>query len=249
VISELGDSMGRQSGGQWVLKRVLDCAVSVAGLLALLLPLAAVAAWVRIMMGSPVFFRDTRIGYMERPFTLWKFRTMRDDRDPSGNLRSDGERITGLGKILRSTSFDEMPQLWNVLRGDMSLVGPRPLLPQYLPLYSDEQRRRHEVVPGVTGWAQVNGRNALKWDEKFQLDRWYVEHWSVLLDLRVLFLTVKCVALRSGISHGTEATMPFFTGTSSDVVTVGSDCALEDPPEVSAAGQQGGGFAGTEIRS
>jgi lipopolysaccharide/colanic/teichoic acid biosynthesis glycosyltransferase len=159
-----------------------------------------------------VFFRSTRTGRWGQLFTLWKFKTMGDERDSSGELLSDEERLTPLGRLLRSTSLDELPQLWNVLRGDMSLVGPRPLLPQYLPLYSEEQRRRHDVIPGITGWAQVNGRNALTWDRKFELDVWYVNHWSLLLDLRILLMTIKCVVMRTGISHGGEATMPVFTG-------------------------------------
>ncbi|MGA3372921.1 MAG: sugar transferase [Terracidiphilus sp.] len=202
----------RQSGPQAFLKRAFDWALAAVAILVMLLPMAAIAACIRILMGSPVFFRDTRTGRGGRLFTLWKFKTMRDEREVSGVLLSDHERLTPIGRLLRSTSLDELPQLWNVLRGEMSLVGPRPLLPQYLPLYSEKQMRRHDVQPGITGWAQVNGRNALTWEEKFELDVWYVDHWSFLLDLRILFMTVKCVVLRTGISHKGEATMPFFQG-------------------------------------
>lgn len=207
-----------------------DRAFAAAALLVALLPIVALAACIRIMMGAPVFFRDTRIGRREKPFKLWKFKTMRDERDSSGQLLSDRERLTSLGKLLRSTSLDELPQFWNVLRGEMSLVGPRPLLPQYLPLYSDEQKRRHEVFPGITGWAQVNGRNALTWTKKFELDVWYVDHWSFLLDLRILFMTAKCVVLRTGISHGNDATMPFFLGKVDSLETN----RLADPTEESS---------------
>jgi lipopolysaccharide/colanic/teichoic acid biosynthesis glycosyltransferase len=182
------------------------------------------------MMGSPVFFRDTRLGRWGQPFTLWKFKTMRDERDSFGQFLSDRERLTPIGRLLRSTSLDELPQFWNVLRGDMSMVGPRPLLPQYLPLYSDEQKRRHDVFPGITGWAQVNGRNALTWTRKFELDVWYVDHWNLLLDLRILFMTAKCVVLRTGISHGDEATMPFFLGETNSSVM----CDAADSPDASS---------------
>jgi len=202
----------RQSGLPALLKTAVDRTSAAIALLLMLLPMAVVAACIRILMGSPVFFRSTRTGRWGQLFTLWKFKTMGDERDSSGELLSDEERLTPLGRLLRSTSLDELPQLWNVLRGDMSLVGPRPLLPQYLPLYSEEQRRRHDVIPGITGWAQVNGRNALTWDRKFELDVWYVNHWSLLLDLRILLMTIKCVVMRTGISHGGEATMPVFTG-------------------------------------
>jgi len=202
----------RQSGLQAFLKRTFDWAFAAVAILVMLLPMAVIAASIRILMGSPVFFRDTRTGRCGELFPLWKFKTMRDERDASGVLLSDQRRLTPIGRLLRSTSLDELPQLWNVLRGEMSLVGPRPLLPQYLPLYSEKQRRRHDVQPGITGWAQVNGRNALTWEEKFELDVWYVDHWSLLLDLRILFMTVKCVLLRTGISHRGEATMPFFQG-------------------------------------
>jgi len=202
----------RQSGLQALLKALCDRAIAAVAFLVLLFPMILVAACIRVFMGSPVFFRHTRAGRWGKPFTLWKFRTMRGERDASGQQLSDQDRLTRLGRFLRSASLDELPQLWNVLCGEISLVGPRPLLLQYLPLYSEKQRRRHDVLPGITGWAQVNGRNALSWGEKFELDVWYVDHWSFLLDLRILLLTVKCVVLRTGISHGNEATMPFFQG-------------------------------------
>jgi lipopolysaccharide/colanic/teichoic acid biosynthesis glycosyltransferase len=204
----------RQSGLRAIFKAVFDRIFAAIALLVLVLPMTVLAACIRLSMGPPVLFRNTRAGRRGRPFTLWKFRTMRDARDQSGQLLSDQERLTSMGRLLRSVSLDEVPQLWNVLRGEMSLVGPRPLLMQYLPLYSEEQKRRHDVLPGISGWAQVNGRNALSWDQKLELDIWYVDHWSLLLDLRVLFMTAKSVVLRTGISHGGEATMPFFTGSS-----------------------------------
>jgi lipopolysaccharide/colanic/teichoic acid biosynthesis glycosyltransferase len=174
----------------------------------------AVIAWaVRQSMGSPVLFRQVRPGYLGRPFRMYKFRTMRDARRPDGRPLPDVERLTAFGKFLRSTSLDELPELWNVLKGDMSLVGPRPLLPDYLPLYSHEQARRHDVKPGITGWAQVNGRNAIGWEEKLALDVWYVDHRSLPLDLRILFLTLKKVFLREGIDQGEGVTMERFRGT------------------------------------
>jgi lipopolysaccharide/colanic/teichoic acid biosynthesis glycosyltransferase len=193
-------------------------------------PIVVVAVCIRIMMGSPVFFRDTRIGRWGKPFTLWKFKTMRDKRDSFGQLLSDRERLTPIGRLLRSTSLDELPQFWNVLRGEMSMVGPRPLLPRYLSLYSDEQKRRHDVFPGITGWAQVNGRNALTWSKKFELDVWYVDHWNLMLDLRILYMTAKCVVLRTGISHGNDATMPFFLGDANS----SKMCEAVDPPDGSS---------------
>ncbi|MDR3774413.1 MAG: sugar transferase [Terracidiphilus sp.] len=201
-----------QIGFRALCKATFDRMFAAVALLVMLLPMALVAACIRLMMGPPVFFRDLRAGRQGRTFTLWKFRTMRNASDPHGRQFADQERLTWIGRLLRSTSFDELPQFWNVLRGDMSLVGPRPLLPQYLPLYSEVQRRRHDVLPGITGWVQVNGRNALDWEKKFELDVWYVDHWGLLLDLKIVLLTVKCVLLRSGISHEGEATMPFFTG-------------------------------------
>lgn len=193
-------------------KRVLDVVASALGLL-LLSPVILVIAWqVRRNLGAPVFFRQTRPGLNGRPFQMVKFRTMKDAVDAEGNPLPDSERLTPFGQFLRSSSLDELPELWNVLKGDMSLVGPRPLLMEYLPLYSPEQYRRHEVRPGVTGWAQVNGRNSLSWDEKFKLDVWYVDNRSLWLDIKILFLTVKKVLVRDGISAEGEATMSRFMG-------------------------------------
>lgn len=194
------------------LKRALDIAVSGAGLVTLSLPLAALAWLVQRKLGSPVLFKQTRPGLNGQPFTMYKFRTMTDERGPDGELLPDAQRLTPFGKFLRSSSLDELPELWNVLRGDMSLVGPRPLLMSYLPLYSEKQARRHEVRPGITGWAQVNGRNALSWPQKFEYDVWYVDHRDLALDLRILWLTVQKVFKREGISAAGEATMPPFRG-------------------------------------
>ncbi|MDB4948263.1 MAG: sugar transferase family protein [Gemmatimonadetes bacterium] len=193
-------------------KRAFDLAAALA-LLALTSPLLlAAAVAVRVALGSPVLFRQVRPGLAGRPFRMYKFRTMTEARDPEGRLLPDARRLGPVGRFLRSTSVDELPELLNVLRGEMSLVGPRPLLMEYLPLYTPEQARRHEVRPGITGWAQVNGRNALTWDEKFRLDVWYVENRGFLLDLRVLARTVRQVFCRDGIRHHGEATMPRFTG-------------------------------------
>ena len=195
-----------------MLKRVFDVLVSAVALL-LLCPVILFVAWqIRRKMGSPVLFRQVRPGLNGKPFEMIKFRTMKDALDASGNPLADAERLTPFGQFLRSSSLDELPELWNVLRGDMSLVGPRPLLMEYLPLYSAEQARRHEVRPGVTGWAQVNGRNTLRWEDKFKLDVWYVDNRSFWLDIKVLFLTVKKVLIRDGISADGEATMAKFTG-------------------------------------
>ena len=194
------------------MKRLFDIVASALGLLVLGLPLLFLTWQVRRRLGSPAFFRQVRPGLHGRPFRMVKFRSMTDARGPDGQLLPDAERLTAFGRFLRATSLDELPGLWNVLRGDMSLVGPRPLLMEYLPLYSPEQARRHEVRPGITGWAQVNGRNALGWDDKFRLDVWYVEHRSLWLDCKILWLTVKKVLVRDGISAAGEATMPRFTG-------------------------------------
>lgn len=167
-------------------------------------------------LGSPILFRQTRPGLHGKPFEMIKFRTMRDAVDSSGNTLPDSERMTPFGSFLRSSSLDELPELWNVLKGDMSLVGPRPLLMEYLPLYSPEQYRRHEVRPGVTGWAQINGRNAISWPEKFALDVWYVDNRSFWLDIKILFLTVKKVLVREGISAEDEATVTKFSGNNQD---------------------------------
>ncbi len=179
--------------------------------------LTAVALIVRLQLGSPVLFTQRRPGLHGRPFTLVKFRTMTDARDSGGLEKPDSERLTRFGRLLRATSLDELPELLNVLRGDMSLVGPRPLLMEYLPLYSAQQARRHEVRPGITGWVQINGRNAISWDDKFALDTWYVDHQSLWLDLRILCRTLWQVIKRDGITHGNDATMPWFTGSKSDV--------------------------------
>lgn len=195
-----------------MIKRLFDVFVSSLGLI-LLFPVIAVVAWqIHRKLGAPVLFRQVRPGLNGRPFEMIKFRTMRDALDDSGNPLPDAERLTPFGSFLRSSSLDELPELWNVLKGDMSLVGPRPLLMEYLPLYSPEQFRRHELRPGVTGWAQINGRNALSWDEKFDLDIWYVDNRSFWLDLKIIFLTVKKVLVRDGINADGEATMVKFTG-------------------------------------
>jgi lipopolysaccharide/colanic/teichoic acid biosynthesis glycosyltransferase len=170
-------------------------------------------AWqVRRKLGNPVLFTQVRPGLHGKPFRMVKFRTMTDERDANGALLPDVQRLTPFGRFLRASSLDELPELWNVLRGEMSLVGPRPLLMEYLPLYSTQQSRRHEVRPGITGWAQVNGRNAISWADKFELDVWYVDHRSLLLDIRILWLTVRKVLVRDGISAAGEATMPRFEG-------------------------------------
>ena len=199
-----------------MLKRLIDI---IGALFALIVfsPIIFFTAWkVSKVMGRPVFFHQTRPGLNGRPFEMIKFRSMRDAIGPDGKPLPDAERITPFGSFMRRTSLDELPELWNVLKGNMSLVGPRPLLMQYLPLYSKEQFRRHEMKPGITGWAQINGRNAISWDEKFSLDVWYVDNQSLWLDIKILFLTVKKVVLREGISHGEQATMPFFEGNPSD---------------------------------
>lgn len=195
-----------------MLKRLFDFLMALFGLV-VLSPVLAILAWqIRKKLGSPVLFRQTRPGRDGKPFQMVKFRTMRDAIGPDGRSLPDAERMTPLGSFLRSASLDELPELWNVLKGDMSLVGPRPLLMEYLPLYSPEQARRHEVRPGVTGWAQINGRNALSWEEKFRLDVWYVDNHSFWLDLKILTLTVKKVFVREGISAAGEATAARFTG-------------------------------------
>lgn len=195
-----------------MLKRTFDIFASFMALV-LLSPVMLVVAWkIRKNLGSPVLFHQVRPGLRGKPFRMVKFRTMRDAVDASGNPLPDSERMTPFGNFLRSTSLDELPELWNVLKGDMSLVGPRPLLMEYLPLYNEEQARRHEARPGVTGWAQVNGRNAISWEEKFKLDVWYVDNQSFWLDIKILWLTVKKVLIRDGISAEGEATMSKFTG-------------------------------------
>lgn len=194
------------------MKRLFDVVFSLLGLL-ILFPVILIVAWrVRKKLGSPVLFKQERPGLHGKSFHMIKFRTMRDAVDSNGRPLPDSERMTPFGRFLRSSSLDELPELWNVLKGDMSLVGPRPLLMQYLPLYSEEQRRRHEVKPGVTGWAQINGRNSLSWDEKFKLDVWYVDNHTLWLDIKILFLTIKKVLIKEGISQENNATMEAFTG-------------------------------------
>ena len=194
------------------MKRLFDVLASALGFLLLAMPLALLAWQVRRELGSPILFTQVRPGLDGKPFCMVKFRTMTDARDATGALRTDEERLTSFGRFLRASSLDELPELWNVFRGEMSLVGPRPLLMEYLPLYSPEQARRHEVRPGVTGWAQVNGRNAISWADKFALDVWYVDNRSLWLDVRILWLTVRKVLVRDGISAAGEATMPKFEG-------------------------------------
>lgn len=199
-------------GEYHLIKRCLDILGAGIGLLLLSPVFGVVALMIRIQMGAPIFFRQIRPGRRGRPFQMIKFCSMRHLVDADGNPLPDAERLTGLGRFLRASSLDELPELWNVLKGDMSLVGPRPLLMEYLPLYSPEQARRHDVRPGVTGWAQINGRNAISWDEKFALDVWYVDNQSLWLDLKIIGLTIRKVLKREGISAAGEATMPKFTG-------------------------------------
>ncbi len=194
------------------MKRLFDITAAFAALLLLALPLALLTWQVRRKLGSPAFFRQVRPGMHGQPFEMVKFRTMTDARGPDGALLPDADRLTPFGRFLRASSLDELPELWNVLKGDMSLVGPRPLLMEYLPLYSPQQARRHEVRPGITGWAQVNGRNAISWDDKFKLDVWYVDHRSLWLDLRILWMTVRKVLVRDGISAEGQATVEYFRG-------------------------------------
>jgi len=194
------------------MKRLMDIAGALCGLLVLGPVILLLAVLVRVKLGSPVLFRQVRPGMDGRAFQMAKFRTMTDGRGTNGELLPDADRLTGFGQFLRSSSLDELPELWNVLKGDMSLVGPRPLLMEYLPLYSERQARRHEVRPGITGWAQVNGRNALSWDEKFELDVWYVENRTLWLDIKIIFLTIWQVIKRDGISEPGAATMSRFTG-------------------------------------
>jgi lipopolysaccharide/colanic/teichoic acid biosynthesis glycosyltransferase len=200
---------------KWVkklVKRLFDLMVAVMTLLALAVPLLVLVWLVRSKLGSPVLFRQVRPGLNGKPFEMVKFRTMKDERGADGALLPDAQRLTPFGRFLRASSLDELPELWNVIKGDMSLVGPRPLLMEYLSLYTPEQARRHEVRPGITGWAQVNGRNAISWEDKFALDVWYVDHRSWSLDIIILWMTVRKVLWRDGISAAGEATMTRFTG-------------------------------------
>ena len=194
-------------------KRLFDIILSLFAIVLLSPLLVVLSLLVRIRLGSPVLFRQKRPGYKGEIFELMKFRTMTDKKDEKGDLLPDEIRLTDFGKKLRSTSLDELPEFFNILKGDMSFVGPRPLLVQYLPLYNKEQARRHDVLPGLTGWAQVNGRNAISWEEKFKYDVEYVDRLSFLMDLKIVFMTVKSVLKREGISSETSATMEFFEGT------------------------------------
>ena len=194
------------------MKRLFDLILSFIGLLFLLPAMVLFALLVRLKIGSPIFFKQARPGLNGEIFNMYKLRTMTDESDQNRVLLSDKDRLTKFGKFLRSTSLDELPGLWSVLKGDMSLVGPRPLLIEYLPLYSEKQSRRHEVKPGITGWAQVNGRNAISWDEKFDLDIWYVDNQSIWLDIKILWMTVNKIIMRDGISQNNHVTMDKFKG-------------------------------------
>lgn len=194
-------------------KRLIDFILVLCVLLVIWPILLAITVWLHFAnKGAGAFFTQDRPGKNGKIFKVIKYKTMTDERDAEGNLLPDAERLTKVGRFVRSTSIDELPQLINVLKGDMALIGPRPLLPQYLPLYSPEQARRHEVRPGITGWAQINGRNAISWTKKFEYDVWYVDHCSFLLDLKIVFLTIKKVFIREGISQEGQATMEFFNG-------------------------------------
>lgn len=193
-------------------KRLMDFFGALVGIVLFAPLMLLIGFFIRLKMGAPVLFRQFRPGLHGRPFVIYKFRTMKEERDSRGNLLPDELRLTRLGRFLRSTSLDELPELFNVLKGDMSLVGPRPLLMEYLERYTPEQARRHEVKPGITGWAQVNGRNAITWEEKFKLDVWYVDNWSLWLDVKIMWLTLVKVLKREGISAQGHATMPEFMG-------------------------------------
>lgn len=205
--------MTKNNGVQLFLKRLLDIIIAVVALIIASPVIVIISVVIRFKLGSPVFFRQERPGHREKLIKVIKFRTMSDACDESGKLLPDDLRLTGLGRFLRSLSFDELPQLWSVLNGDISLVGPRPLLIAYLDRYTPDQRRRHEVKPGVTGWAQINGRNTLTWEEKFELDVWYVDNWSLWLDIKILLLTGYKVLKREGVTQEGEATIKEFMGT------------------------------------
>jgi lipopolysaccharide/colanic/teichoic acid biosynthesis glycosyltransferase len=198
----------KQTGWRLIVKKVVDWTIAACLLTATAPVLGIAVAAVRICMGGPVFFRQTRIGLHEKTFQIIKLRTMNEARGPDGELLTDEQRLTRLGQFLRTTSIDELPQLLNVVRGELSLVGPRPLLPKYLERYTQEERRRHDVLPGMTGWAIVHGRNAVDWDERLALDVWYVDHWSLLLDAKILALTARVVLAREGVAQAGHATMP-----------------------------------------
>ena len=195
-----------------MIKRIFDITLTLIGALFLFPVFSLTALMVKIKLGAPLFFKQVRPGLNGNLFNMYKFRSMTNECDKDGNLLIDEARLTKFGKFLRSTSLDELPGLWNVLKGDMSLVGPRPLLVEYLPLYSEKQSRRHEVRPGITGWAQVNGRNAISWEEKFDLDIWYIDNQSIWLDIKILWMTVKKVIVRDGISQSNHVTMDKFKG-------------------------------------
>ena len=194
--------------------RLIDIGIAAGGLLVVSPLLGIIGLCIAWKIGRPVLFRHVRVGMNEEQFVLYKFRTMTDERDAEGRLLPDGERLTSVGRILRAASLDELPQLWNVLRGDMSLVGPRPLIAAYLPRYNARQRRRHETKPGITGWAQIHGRNGISWEEKFDFDVWYVDHRSLWLDLKILAITLLRVVQREGITEAGHATASEFLGTS-----------------------------------
>ncbi|MGL5244653.1 MAG: sugar transferase [Sarcina sp.] len=198
---------------QYFIKRIADIILATGGLIFFSIPMLIVSRRIKRNLGSPVFFTQERIGKDNKKFKMIKFRSMKDSSDKDGNLLPDEERLTDYGKKLRSSSFDEVPELINVLKGEMSIIGPRPLLVEYLPLYSERQKKRHDVLPGLTGWAQVNGRNAISWTKKFELDLYYIENWSLLLDLKIVFLTIYKLVKREGISQEGNATMEKFNGT------------------------------------
>lgn len=217
MLYNQGDVLMKRKRGIYerIIKRFFDFTISLFALLILSLPLLIVAILVRSKLGSPIIFKQERPGKDGKIFTLYKFRTMTDKRDENGELLPDSERLTKFGKLLRSTSIDELPELVNILKGDMSIVGPRPLLVKYLPLYNERQSRRHEVRPGITGYAQANGRNAISWEQKFEYDVEYVDNISFALDIKILFKTVGSVLKREGIDSGSSVTMEEFTGTPS----------------------------------
>jgi lipopolysaccharide/colanic/teichoic acid biosynthesis glycosyltransferase len=195
-----------------VVKRIIDVLFSIILLIILSPAILIIILLVGLMLGSPVLFRQTRPGYKGKPFVIYKFRSMTAEKDAEGKLLPDAKRLTRFGQFLRNTSLDELPELFNVIKGEMSLVGPRPLLMEYLPLYTPEQARRHEVKPGITGWAQINGRNTLDWDKRFQMDLWYIDHWSLGLDCKILFLTIFKVLRREGINAEGQTAMAKFIG-------------------------------------
>jgi sugar transferase EpsL len=197
------------------IKRLFDFLFALVILIVLSIPMCLISILLFISMGSPVLFKQIRPGYLGKPFIIMKFRTMKNETIYNGRSLQDGERLTGVGRVLRKFSVDELPQLLNIIKGDLSFVGPRPLLMEYLPRYTVEQARRHDARPGITGWTQVNGRNAISWEEKFKLDVWYVDHWSFLLDMKIIWLTFIKVLKREGINADGHATMPEFTGSRS----------------------------------